>query len=314
MRYFYNMHDLAMLESIEAFTRFVSHSHRCLAVQRSTLSPVHVLALDHMGSALVHASPSGRVCQAYSPYGFTKNRVAIPAGFNGEYLDLSNGCYGLGKGHRWYSPVLMRFTTTDLLSPFGKGGLNAYSYVLNDPVNRYDPDGRTGEKYLFLRNLKPVKIDSNNFGVYLKASHTKNKSDLILHGHGSYNSIKIGDSVYDANAIPGLMKSLSIQLTDIEYIFLLSCNSGASSGTLLSLAQRIANITSRPTYGFDGTIQGSIKPDGANGFRARVLAEIYPGFYPLPFEAKDDIYTTTPILFYPGVYKPITRSNNIRSN
>lgn len=314
MRYFYNTRNLAMLESIEACTRFVSHDHHCLALQRSTLSPTHVLALDLMGSALAYAFPSGRMCQAYSPFGFTKKTAAIPVGFNGGYLDLANGCYGLGNGHRWYSPALMRFTTTDTLSPFGKGGINAYCYVLNDPVNRYDPDGRTGEKYMHLRNLKPVIRDSNNFGIYLKPSHIKNKSDLILHGHGSYNSIKIGDSVHDANTIPALIKSLSIQLPDIEDIFLLSCNSGAASGSLLSLAQRIANITSRPTYGFDGTIQGSIKPDGANGYRARVLAEIYPGFYPLPFEAKDDIYTTTPILFYPNVHTPITVSKNIRSN
>ncbi|KPY35049.1 Uncharacterized protein ALO52_00166 [Pseudomonas syringae pv. primulae] len=35
----------------------------------------------------------------------------------------------------------MRFNGTDDLSPFGKGGLNAYAYCAGDPVNRSDPSG-----------------------------------------------------------------------------------------------------------------------------------------------------------------------------
>ncbi|KOP59696.1 hypothetical protein OX90_10025 [Pseudomonas coronafaciens pv. porri] len=64
------------------------------------------------------------------------------SGFNGELLDSITGHYLLGNGYRAYNPVLMRFNSPDSLSPFGKGGLNAYAYCGGDPVNRADPDGR----------------------------------------------------------------------------------------------------------------------------------------------------------------------------
>ncbi|MEE4636302.1 RHS repeat-associated core domain-containing protein [Pseudomonas alliivorans] len=37
----------------------------------------------------------------------------------------------------------MRFNQPDNLSPFGRGGLNAYAYCLGDPVNRGDPSGHS---------------------------------------------------------------------------------------------------------------------------------------------------------------------------
>lgn len=48
----------------------------------------------------------------------------------------------LGNGYRLFNPGLMRFHSADSFSPFAKGGLNAYAYCGNDPVNRVDPSGR----------------------------------------------------------------------------------------------------------------------------------------------------------------------------
>lgn len=48
----------------------------------------------------------------------------------------------LGNGHRVYNPVLMRFHSPDSLSPFGRGGRNAYAYCAGDPINHADPSGR----------------------------------------------------------------------------------------------------------------------------------------------------------------------------
>jgi len=62
--------------------------------------------------------------------------------FNGERLDPFTGCYHLGNGRRAYNPTLMRFQSADRLSPFGKGGINAYAYCRNDPVNFADPSGQ----------------------------------------------------------------------------------------------------------------------------------------------------------------------------
>lgn len=63
--------------------------------------------------------------------------------------------YLLGQGYRAYSPLLMRFNNPDDLSPFGRGGLNAYAYCVGDPVNLVDPDGHSPLTRMFgqLRKL-----------------------------------------------------------------------------------------------------------------------------------------------------------------
>jgi RHS repeat-associated protein len=62
--------------------------------------------------------------------------------FNGERPDPLTGHYHLGNGYRQFNPVLMRFNSSDSLSPFSDGGLNAYAYCVGDPVNRSDPTGK----------------------------------------------------------------------------------------------------------------------------------------------------------------------------
>lgn len=84
---------------------------------------------------------STKSARAYAPFGH-----GTPAnnllGFNGEIQQVITGLYSLGNGHRMYSPVLMRFCSSDKLSPFDRGGLNSYAYCEADPVNRTDPSGR----------------------------------------------------------------------------------------------------------------------------------------------------------------------------
>ncbi|MHA6196302.1 RHS repeat-associated core domain-containing protein [Pseudomonas wadenswilerensis] len=79
--------------------------------------------------------------QPFTVHGYrAPSRALVRTGFNGEFQERS-GVYVLGS-HRAYNPVLMRFHNPDRLSPFGRGGLNAYGYCLGDPVNWNDPTGR----------------------------------------------------------------------------------------------------------------------------------------------------------------------------
>jgi len=80
----------------------------------------------------------------YSPYGHFRAESGLTSllGFNGERPDATTGHYLLGNGHRAFLPVFMRFNSPDRLSPFDKGGLNAYCYCSGDPVNRSDQTGR----------------------------------------------------------------------------------------------------------------------------------------------------------------------------
>lgn len=81
---------------------------------------------------------------SYTAYGCSQKGPGALLGFNGELKDEVLQGYALGKGYRFYRPALMRFLSPDVLSPFGKGGVNTYSYCQGDPVNRSDPTGGTG--------------------------------------------------------------------------------------------------------------------------------------------------------------------------
>jgi RHS repeat-associated protein len=70
-----------------------------------------------------------------------QNRIGIYAG---QYYDQETGLHY--NYHRYYDPSLGRYLRAD---PIGlDGGSNPYTYVLNDPVNWFDPDGlaRKGNK------------------------------------------------------------------------------------------------------------------------------------------------------------------------
>ncbi|WP_082425806.1 RHS repeat-associated core domain-containing protein [Pseudomonas sp. NBRC 111132] len=82
---------------------------------------------------------------AYTLYGYAINAPEEQCflAFNGQLRDALTGLYALGNGHRSYNPVLQRFQSADMLSPFDTGGINAYAYCGGDPINRTDPSGRS---------------------------------------------------------------------------------------------------------------------------------------------------------------------------
>ncbi|KQB53859.1 hypothetical protein AQS70_08650 [Pseudomonas endophytica] len=133
-------------------TEILGDRHSCFFEQQAIpLAELHpgdaatLLATDMQTSVLHSLSLSIGQPQAYSPYG---DRSAVSGllsllGFNGERPDPVTGHYLLGKGHRAYNPILMRFNSPDSLSPFGKGGFNAYAYCSNNPVTRRDPTGKS---------------------------------------------------------------------------------------------------------------------------------------------------------------------------
>lgn len=103
-----------------------------------------LLACDSRQTALAAIAVAGLTQAAYSAYGQQSGTPAFRTGFNGQFRE-ARGWYHLGNGHRVYNPLLMRFHSPDRLSPFGRGGLNAYAYCVGDPVNHTDPTGRVFE-------------------------------------------------------------------------------------------------------------------------------------------------------------------------
>ncbi|MFA1044977.1 RHS repeat-associated core domain-containing protein, partial [Pseudomonas ficuserectae] len=126
-----------------ATRRRVFHGENLLLAEYETEGSVartDLLATDLQSSVLHALSSEGHQPLGYSPYGHRLPGGPF-SGFNGERADPVTGHYLLGNGYRAFNPVLMRFNSPDTLSPFGRGGLNAYAYCQGDPVNRSDPDG-----------------------------------------------------------------------------------------------------------------------------------------------------------------------------
>ncbi|WHS61827.1 RHS repeat-associated core domain-containing protein [Pseudomonas sp. G2-4] len=117
-----------------------------LAEQQTGGEPTpRLLAGDDKNSVLVEVSQDAIKAIAYSAYGHRMDDASVrsPLGYNGERRETQTGWYLLGNGYRVFNPLLMRFHSPDSLSPFGKGGLNAYMYCVGDPINNLDPTGHT---------------------------------------------------------------------------------------------------------------------------------------------------------------------------
>jgi RHS repeat-associated protein len=137
-----------------------------LAEQQTGISrSCDLLLTDDKGSVLSVQDADEEETHAFTAYGhdpgYPSRRTLL--GFNGEQMALLSKTYPLGKGYRNYSPRIMRFNTSDALSPFSAGGLNVYAYCLGDPVNRTDPSGRISFKLLvkrviFLNKLKAMRV------------------------------------------------------------------------------------------------------------------------------------------------------------
>lgn len=102
-----------------------------------------LFATDRQRSVLNTLNPNEIQSATYSPYGHhhAENNPSSQLGFNGERMDPTTGHYLLGNGYRAFNPVLMRFNSSDSMSPFGKGGINSYAYCLNNPMNLRDDNG-----------------------------------------------------------------------------------------------------------------------------------------------------------------------------
>ncbi|KPA90691.1 RHS repeat-associated core domain [Pseudomonas asplenii] len=111
----------------------------------------NLLATDQQGSVLQALDRAQHQAMVYSPYGHRApaNGLSSLLGFNGERAEPVTGHYLLGNGYRAFNPVLMRFNSPDSLSPFDKGGMNAYAYCVGEPVNNVDPTGHIKFRKMF---------------------------------------------------------------------------------------------------------------------------------------------------------------------
>ncbi|HYE13723.1 MAG TPA: RHS repeat-associated core domain-containing protein, partial [Pyrinomonadaceae bacterium] len=104
---------------------------------------------DHILSTLVQTDDAGRLVTSisYEPYGeigAVEGADTLQQKFTGKEWDDAAGLYYFGA--RYYDPFIGRFITPDdrLGAPLGRrDALNRYAYVINDPVNNFDPTGHS---------------------------------------------------------------------------------------------------------------------------------------------------------------------------
>ncbi|KOV32501.1 hypothetical protein ADK60_13755 [Streptomyces sp. XY431] len=139
----YHRQALASITEGDRRTRLVRLADACVAQRREgAQASTRLLGTDGKQTVLLAAEGQQAEEYSYTPYGDRRPAEAVSVlGHDGERTDPATGWYHLGNGYRAYSPVLMRFTAPDSLSPFGAGGINPYAYCLGDPINRADPTG-----------------------------------------------------------------------------------------------------------------------------------------------------------------------------
>ena len=154
----------------------MQHDDQLLAqLQRqSGTVETRLFATDQQRSVLNVLAAARRNPLAYTPYGHRQPQYDLLSllGFNGERPDAVTGCYLLGNGYRAFNPVLMRFNSPDSLSPFGRGGLNAYAYCSGDPRNRRDTTGHFSFS-IFPKGYNPIKGLKKMFGFGTPSDHNE---------------------------------------------------------------------------------------------------------------------------------------------
>jgi len=141
---FYKGSKLHALLTSSTQHRIVSANDLNLGETDQPAAQARLLATDGQNSTISVGS-NEQALIAYSPFGMDNCPPASPVlcRYTGQRRSAATIGYMLGNGHRLFSPETMRFNSPDNLSPFASGGLNAYAYCGNDPINRTDPSGKS---------------------------------------------------------------------------------------------------------------------------------------------------------------------------
>lgn len=226
------------------------------------------LASDRQGTVLAGTASSGGAEDTCTAYGYSKSMLTSFCGFHGELRSSVTGHYQFGRGHRQMNPVLMRFNSPDKLSPFGKGGLNAYAFMLDDPMNGSDPTGgyKIGGAPLVLKKDHVLLVTQ---------SAPRQPRVLNLMAHAEPGFVTIDKGLMGPADFVDYLKSLKLNPLDYDYR-IIGCNSGtAQADGQDSFAEGLAGIVGRKVEGYDGHVSFSIahKVDQQTG-HTRVYFEI----------------------------------------
>nr|WP_314492374.1 RHS repeat-associated core domain-containing protein [uncultured Pseudomonas sp.] len=252
---------------------------RYVVVDRNTLcvkeSGHHALyACDSQHSPVSIRSTQSTTTLKFQPFGHDTGLCT--KGFKGERRDVLLQSYHLGNGYRVYCPSLARFLQTDRFSPFLEGGVNAYAFAGNDPVNHWDPTGRftqpidlivTTVRKIFTHTLKTlmwpvtkksyqgrILMGGDDFTVFSRSGNPTGTDTLYIDAHGSPGVIYKGKHAFDAATVNRKIKRKGISLKN-RNVHVLACQSAVPDPkTGQSFIQDLARITGKQVSGYDDSV------------------------------------------------------------
>lgn len=258
----------------------VQHGDQLLAQhQRQDAQDKSGLIATDLQRSVLHALQASGLCAiAYSPYGHrnVESGLSYLLGFNGQRPDPLTGHYLLGNGYRAFAPLLMRFNSPDNLSPFGKGGLNAYAYCQGEPVNRSDAQGHffstvtsafSKMKFWFLssatgdRSKQVTRFTRVSEEVAVFVDKYKGGSRLNIYGHGTgtggvqwEKGVFLGPKKLSEN-----IRASGFAFESFDSVRLLTCHSGNEFQHVLnpsgaSYGQLFSDFSGLPVKAYNGRV------------------------------------------------------------
>ena len=125
-----------------------------LVVNADTGASVHELTYDEFGRVISESGTAG-----FQPFGFA-----------GGLYDRGTGLIRFGT--RDYDPVVGRWTARDPINFFG-GDPNLYAYLMNDPINYFDPYGLGMHCYRALDGTSGTILDAVGLNGTFPFAHSQ---------------------------------------------------------------------------------------------------------------------------------------------
>jgi len=223
----------------------------------------HLVASEASESPTSFISPQERDAVVFSAYGSSPEKK-LTVGFKGELQDSTTRHYLLGNGYRAYNPALMRFNSPDRESPFARGGINTYTFVLNDPINGRDPSGRFGEFFssmlsrVFTKKTYRGPIVAEFEGVVAFTAPPRQDGrlpTLYITSHGAAGFIGGNNAaIHDGLSLYKKLIANKVDMTGRQ-THLLSCDSSLpNSRTGRSMTQEMSSMTGAQSSGYAATV------------------------------------------------------------